>query len=116
MEETDQEWGAVAEFTDHPQAELARNLLEKHGIGAALWSDDCGGLAVGQTFIRRVRLFVCDADREAALDILGKYGCTSTYPVERMMCDAKVTQIAEGTSQIQCVIIAGALTKGEFLH
>ena len=52
----------------------------------------------------------------AALDIVGKYGYTPTYPVERMMCDAKVTQIAEGTSQIQCSIIAGALSKGEFIH
>jgi butyryl-CoA dehydrogenase len=49
-----------------------------------------------------------------ALDVLGKYGYTSQYPVERMMCDAKITQIAEGTSQIQCAIIAGALSKGEF--
>ena len=51
-----------------------------------------------------------------ALDILGKHGYTPEYPVERMMCDAKVTQIAEGTSQIQCSIIAGALSKGEFRH
>ena len=51
-----------------------------------------------------------------ALDILGKYGYTSTFPVERMMRDAKVTQIAEGTSQIQCSIISGALSKGEFIH
>ncbi len=51
-----------------------------------------------------------------ALDILGKYGYTSQYPIERMMCDAKVTQIAEGTSQIQCAIIGGALSKGEFYH
>lgn len=51
-----------------------------------------------------------------ALDILGKYGYTSEYPIERMMCDAKITQIAEGTSQIQCAIIGRALTEGEFRH
>jgi len=62
----------VAEFTNHPQAELTRNLLEKHGIRVAVWSDDCGGLAAGQTFIQRVRLFVPDSDRKAAMDILGK--------------------------------------------
>jgi alkylation response protein AidB-like acyl-CoA dehydrogenase len=50
----------------------------------------------------------------SALDILGKEGYTSTYPVERMMCDAKITQIAEGTNQIQCAIIAGALSSGRF--
>ena len=62
----------VAEYTDHPQAELAKNLLENHGILAYLWSDDCGGLAGGQTFVRRVRLFVLESDLAAALDILGK--------------------------------------------
>jgi hypothetical protein len=62
----------IAEYTDHPQAELARNLLENHGIPVYLWSDDCGGLAGGQTFIRRVRLFVENSDRTTALDILGK--------------------------------------------
>lgn len=62
----------VAEFTNHPQADLAKNLLEKHGISVSIWSDDCGGLAVGQTFIQRVRLFVPNSDRQAALDILGK--------------------------------------------
>ena len=65
-------WSKVAEFTNHPQADLAKNLLEKHGIRASIWSDDCGGLAVGQTFIQRVRLFVPDSQHQAALDILGK--------------------------------------------
>ncbi len=49
-----------------------------------------------------------------ALDILSKHGYTSRYPVERFMCDAKITQIAEGTNQIQCSILAGALSRGEF--
>jgi hypothetical protein len=62
----------VAEFTTHPQADLAKNLLEKHGIHVSIWSDDCGGLAAGQTFIQRVRLFAPDSDRQAAMDILRK--------------------------------------------
>lgn len=62
----------VTEFTNHPQADLAKNLLQKHGIRVSVWSDDCGGLAGGQTFIQRVRLFVPDSDRQAAMDILGK--------------------------------------------
>ena len=72
MEKEAANWSLVAEFTNHPQAELTKNRLEKHGIAVYLWSDDCGGLAGGQTFIHRVRLFVPDADRQAALDILGK--------------------------------------------
>jgi hypothetical protein len=65
-------WSMVAEFANHPQADLTKNLLEKHGIRVAIWSDDCGGLAVGQTFIQRVRLFVPDPDRQSAEDVLGK--------------------------------------------
>jgi hypothetical protein len=72
MSEETINWSLVAEFTNHAQANLTKNLLEKYGIGVAIWSDDCGGLAVGQTFIQRVRLFVPDSDRQSALDILGK--------------------------------------------
>jgi hypothetical protein len=65
-------WSLVSEHTNHPEADLARNLLEEHGIRTAVWSDDCGGMAAGQTFIQRVRIFVPDEDRSSALDILGK--------------------------------------------
>lgn len=41
-----------------------------------------------------------------AVQILGGYGYTRDYPVERMMRDAKITQIYEGTNQIQRVVIA----------
>ena len=41
-----------------------------------------------------------------AVQILGGYGYTREFPVERFMRDAKVTQIYEGTNQIQRVIIA----------
>jgi alkylation response protein AidB-like acyl-CoA dehydrogenase len=41
-----------------------------------------------------------------AVQILGGYGYTTEYPVERMMRDAKITQIYEGTQQIQRVVIA----------
>lgn len=41
-----------------------------------------------------------------AVQILGGYGYVSDYPVERMMRDAKLTQIYEGTNQIQRVVIA----------
>jgi alkylation response protein AidB-like acyl-CoA dehydrogenase len=44
-----------------------------------------------------------------AVQLLGGYGFVKEYPVERMMRDAKITQIYEGTSQIQKVIISGTL-------
>jgi alkylation response protein AidB-like acyl-CoA dehydrogenase len=47
-----------------------------------------------------------------AVQILGGYGYMREYPVERMMRDAKITQIYEGTNQIQRVVIARQLLKG----
>lgn len=46
-----------------------------------------------------------------AVQILGGYGYVKEFPVERMMRDAKITQIYEGTNQIQRVVIARALAK-----
>jgi len=48
-----------------------------------------------------------------AVQVLGGYGYSREYPVERLMRDAKVTQIYEGTNQIQRVVIAKALGKGQ---
>ena len=44
-----------------------------------------------------------------AVQIFGGYGYTKDYPVERMMRDAKITQIYEGTSQVQKVVVANTL-------
>jgi alkylation response protein AidB-like acyl-CoA dehydrogenase len=47
-----------------------------------------------------------------AVQVLGGYGYTRDYPVERMMRDAKITQIYEGTNQVQRIVIARQLLKG----
>ncbi len=44
-----------------------------------------------------------------AIQVLGGYGYVTEYPVERMMRDAKITQIYEGTNEIQRVVIARAM-------
>jgi alkylation response protein AidB-like acyl-CoA dehydrogenase len=44
-----------------------------------------------------------------AVQLLGGYGYTRDYPAERMMRDAKITQIYEGTNQIQRMVIAREL-------
>jgi alkylation response protein AidB-like acyl-CoA dehydrogenase len=44
-----------------------------------------------------------------AVQVLGGYGYVSEYPVERMMRDAKITQIYEGTNEIQRLVIARAM-------
>lgn len=46
-----------------------------------------------------------------AVQLLGGYGYTKDFPVERMMRDAKITQIYEGTNQIQRVVMARQLLK-----
>ena len=46
-----------------------------------------------------------------AVQILGGYGYVNEYPVERMMRDAKITQIYEGTNQIQRLVIARQLLR-----
>jgi alkylation response protein AidB-like acyl-CoA dehydrogenase len=58
------------------------------------------------------KCFASDAAMKVTTDavqIFGGYGYTREYPVERLMRDAKITQIYEGTNQIQRVVIARAL-------
>jgi alkylation response protein AidB-like acyl-CoA dehydrogenase len=46
-----------------------------------------------------------------AVQVLGGYGYVTEYPVERMMRDAKITQIYEGTNEIQRLVIARAMKR-----
>jgi acyl-CoA dehydrogenase len=48
-----------------------------------------------------------------AVQIFGGYGYTKEYPVEKLMRDAKLLQIYEGTSQIQRMVIARNLLAGK---
>ncbi len=60
------------------------------------------------------KLYCTDIAMEVTTDavqILGGYGYIQEYPVERMMRDAKITQIYEGTNQIQRLVIARAMIK-----
>ena len=58
------------------------------------------------------KLFASEAASDVtrrAVQLFGGYGYTRDYPVERMMRDAKITEIYEGTSEVQRMVIAGAL-------
>lgn len=60
------------------------------------------------------KLFASDVAMKVtteAVQILGGYGYTREYPVERMMRDAKITQIYEGTNEIQRLVIAKYILK-----
>ena len=58
------------------------------------------------------KLFAAEAASDVtrrAVQLFGGYGYTRDYPVERMMRDAKITEIYEGTSEVQRMVIAAAL-------
>ncbi len=60
------------------------------------------------------KLFASDTAMEVtveAVQVFGGYGYVSDYPVERYMRDAKITQIYEGTNEIQRLVIARTLTR-----
>ncbi|QDO89258.1 acyl-CoA dehydrogenase [Ornithinimicrobium ciconiae] len=61
------------------------------------------------------KCFASDVAMEVTTDavqLLGGYGYTKDFPVERMMRDAKITQIYEGTNQVQRIVMARQLLKG----
>ena len=89
------------------QIEAARQLV----YHAASLKD--AGLAYGKE-AAMAKTFASDIAVKVALDaiqIMGGYGYSLEYPVERMLRDAKITQIYEGTNQIQRVVIAGHILK-----
>ncbi|MDB0440468.1 acyl-CoA dehydrogenase [Clostridioides difficile] len=60
------------------------------------------------------KLFAAETAMEVttkAVQLHGGYGYTRDYPVERMMRDAKITEIYEGTSEVQRMVISGKLLK-----
>ena len=46
-----------------------------------------------------------------AVQIFGGYGFSREYPVERLLRNAKITQIYEGTNQVQRMVISGAILR-----
>src|ERR671937_835531 len=68
-------------------------------------------IALGK-YSSMAKLFASDTAMSVtieAIQVLGGYGYVTEYPVERMMRDAKITQIYEGTNEIQRVVIARAM-------
>jgi alkylation response protein AidB-like acyl-CoA dehydrogenase len=86
----------------------ARELLYK-----ACAMADRGDSQLGM-YSSMAKLFASDTAMEVtveAVQVLGGYGYVNEYPVERMMRDAKITQIYEGTNEIQRVVIARHMRK-----
>ncbi len=74
---------------------------------------DRGTPGVGK-YTSMAKLFASDNAMRVtieAVQVLGGYGYVNDYPLERMMRDAKITQIYEGTNEIQRVVIARAMAR-----
>ncbi|AET68520.1 acyl-CoA dehydrogenase [Desulfosporosinus orientis DSM 765] len=87
--------------------EAARLLCQK-----ACWMADQGNPNPMQaSFAKLFSSDMCVDVTSKAVQILGGFGYSREFPVEKMMRDAKVMQIFEGTSEIQRMIIAGELLR-----
>src|SRR5690242_7679781 len=92
------------------KCEAARGLLYKCG---QLIDEGADGADLTKTSAM-AKLYCTDVAMDVTTDavqILGGYGYIQEYPVERMMRDAKITQIYEGTNQIQRLVIAREMVK-----
>jgi acyl-CoA dehydrogenase len=88
--------------------EAARLLVWK-----SAWLIDNGqSNAKEAAFAKAFAADMCMKATADAVQVFGGYGYGREYPVEKLMRDAKIYQIYEGTSQIQRMIIARELTKG----
>jgi alkylation response protein AidB-like acyl-CoA dehydrogenase len=88
------------------QVEAARRLV--YHVGGLIDQGETGfgrESAIAKTFASDAAINVTND----AIQVLGGYGYMKEFPVERMMRDAKITQIYEGTNQIQRIVIARSL-------
>ncbi|GAA3017355.1 acyl-CoA dehydrogenase family protein [Actinokineospora globicatena] len=91
------------------KVEAARHLV--YAAAAKVERGDPGGSFASSA----AKTFASDTAMEVTTDavqLFGGAGYTRDFPVERMMRDAKITQIYEGTNQIQRLVMARALLKG----
>jgi alkylation response protein AidB-like acyl-CoA dehydrogenase len=92
------------------KCEAGRGLLYK--VGRMIDEGDTGPELTKLSAM--AKLYCTDVAMEVTTDavqVLGGYGYIQEYPVERMMRDAKITQIYEGTNQIQRLVIAREMLK-----
>jgi alkylation response protein AidB-like acyl-CoA dehydrogenase len=92
------------------KCEAARGLLHKCG---RMIDEGADGAELTK-ISAMAKLYATDVAMEVTTDavqVLGGYGYIQEYPVERMMRDAKITQIYEGTNQIQRLVIAREMLK-----
>ncbi|MFF3111989.1 acyl-CoA dehydrogenase family protein [Kitasatospora sp. NPDC057904] len=102
---------AIAEFqgVQFMLADMAMKLEAARQLTYAAAAKSQRGDGDLTFFGAAAKCFASDAAMEITTDavqLLGGYGYTRDYPVERMMRDAKITQIYEGTNQVQRIVMA----------
>ncbi len=89
----------------HTRTEAARYLVYNAAQSKAAGKPYTVDAAMAKLFAAET---ASDVTRRC-VQFFGGYGYTRAYPVERMMRDAKITEIYEGTSEVQRMVIAGAI-------
>ncbi|TRV74907.1 acyl-CoA dehydrogenase [Streptomyces sp. 130] len=98
---------------------MLADMATRIEAGRALYLEAARLRDAGRPFSRQAamaKLFCTDAAMQVTTDavqVLGGYGYTQDFPVERLMREAKVLQIVEGTNQIQRMVIARHLAGPE---
>ena len=91
------------------EVEAARLLVYK---AAAMADEKDPGLSIFSAMSKMKASDTAMSVTTDAVQVMGGYGYMKDHPVERMMRDAKVTQIYEGTNQVQRLVISRAMLKG----
>ncbi len=107
---------AIAEFQgiQFMLADMAMNIRRRGRWSTNARAGDTGDFARLNMLASMAKCFSSDMAMRVTTDavqVFGGYGYTMDYPVERMMRDAKLAQIFEGTNQIQRMVIARDLLK-----
>jgi len=95
--------------------EAARGLTYQAAIRVEEEGKGGARLVTANRYSAMAKMFATDVAMRVTTDavqLLGGYGIMRDYPVERMMRDAKIFQIYEGTNQIQKIVIARSLLQG----
>ena len=100
--------------TQFQLADMATKVAAAKGLVYAAVNAKQNKLPTLSVCAAQAKLFAAETAMEVttkAVQLHGGYGYTREYPVERMMRDAKITEIYEGTSEVQRMVISGALLR-----
>jgi butyryl-CoA dehydrogenase len=107
---------SISQFqnTQFQLAEMATKVAAARGLVYAAVDAKVKKLPTLSVNAAQAKLFAAETAMDVttkAVQLHGGYGYTREYPVERMMRDAKITEIYEGTSEVQRMVISGALLR-----